>query len=416
MSSRLAFSRLLVLSLLLLLLLSTLSPTSAQRKNKAKTPKKPNADASARPPTPPTPPAAASGDVEEQLPAPVTDPKTAAKKVGRGQADESIAPPVQGPRGHGRFNKPAGGKAQKQGSKLKKGGPREPMADNTNGWLADIADADNVPYLLNIGTERNNANVIADDHTQPAYQPHIEAGPGEPAPADDTTGEIGDVAEMFLWRRQTDDELAGGKARSITMQRPMAFVQDDELLDVAVQGWGTRSIRLLPVLSDMNAEPIVISLVSSCKKAGTTYVNIALRLFEMTAGARSRKNIEFSVKRTCSASNSTVVSKHAAGGKAGATDKAGAAEAAPVDVTIAASHFDIDLLDAKDATQAVVVHGQAQPAFRSRAKDSKEQDASLPLYAVPTARSRIDLSIRYTGSEKRTLNKPVVYVESSTLR
>ena len=444
MSTHLSLSRLILLSLFLFILLSAPPGSFAQ---KGKAPNKKPAKA-----TPAPPAAAANGDVDEQLATPDVEPDAepavpAAPAAAADEDDEEAdeAPPAPAPALRGSnekakaapkkppitaAKKPTPAKPPKKDKPKAKGGKSAP-----NGWLADIADADNVPYLLNIGTAKNTPNVIADDHTQPAYRPHIETKQ-EADEAADVTAEIADVSDFFIWRRQTDEEVAGGKARSITMQRPVVFVQDNEVLDAAVQNWGTRSVRLLPALVD-ETEPITFSLVTSCKKAGTTFINIALRSFEVTSGARSRKEIEYSVKRTCAAPEKEEAGKEeevaaadeeddpyaepAEKKPAAAKAKAAAAPAkknvAPVDVQSAGAQFDIELIDADKEKHTVVLHGQAVAPFRlQQIKGGKDGSEALePLYTIPATQKRIDLTIRYNGDVTRTLNKPLLYVAESNI-
>ena len=432
MFTHLTLSRILLLSFILLILLS--SPPSPFAHG-AKNTKKPGKSS-----PPPPPPAAPSGDVDDERADRVEPPLPVAAVAAEDEANDAT-PPLRGASEKAKVkkhvDKPA--KAKKAGSKAAKAGKAKGSkagTERSNGWLADLADAENVPYLLNIGTAKETANVIADDHTQPSYRPHVELKQGEESAADGTT-EVGDVVDFYMWRRQTDDEVAGSKARSITMQRPVVFVQDSDVLDAAVQNWGTRSVRLLPALVD-EAEPITFSLVTSCKKAGTTFVNVALRSFEVTSGARSRKNIEFSVKRTCEAAPvkeeanteeaedgeeddtadpyseaNTEKGKSAPKAKAAASKKS----VEPVDVQSAGAQFDINLIGADEQVQTVVTHGQPVAPFRLQQvkKGQDGEDALEPLYTVPTTQARIDLSIRYSGAVKRTLNKPLLYVAEQSI-
>ena len=446
MSATLTLSRLLLLSFLVLLLLSAPSTSHAQKKPAARKSDKPTVR------TPPL--AAANGDVDEPtavVDPPATPTRAAAPRaraaVAADDAEADTVPGLRGSRSQATTVKKAAGtkadakpaKAADEKSKKKSSGKK--AAEKKNGWLADMAEAENVAYLLNIGTAKYAPNVIADDHTQPSYQPHVTTKKSNKQTADDdvTTAEVGDVADFYIWRRQTDDEVAGGKTlRSITMQRPVVFVQDSDVLDAAVQNWGVRSIRLLPALTE-EVEPISFSLVTSCKKAGTTYVNVALRAFETTAGARSRKNIEYSVKRTCTApaveesAATPAVEKPAQAEAAGeaetetpaaapAVKKAAKAAAkkvvAPVDVHSAATHFDISLLEASGVELLkVVTEGQPVTPFRPQETKpgKKSSDEPVTLYAIPAHQSRIDLSIRYSGAAKRTLNKPVLYVTEANV-
>ena len=408
------------LVLLCLLLLVLLTAPPGLRAGKTKRP----------PPVTPPAPAAISDEADDQpadsaveAQAPAASPAAAAPEFDA--AAEDAAPALRGTTSDKAKKTSVKSSKAKAASSSSKSAKSKAGKKSTNGWLSEMADA-TVPYLLNIGTSNSTADVVADDKTQPAYRPHTSVEQGD---TPDTLADVKDVADFFLWRRRTDAEAeSDAAARSITMQRPVVFVQDADVLDAAVQSWGGRSVRLLPVAAD-GKEPITFSLVTSCKKAGTTSVNVALRSFEVTSGARSRREVEFSVKRTCSEKD---IAEAAGEKEDDAADMYGEADdkksamkgkgagkgAAAVDVSSSASQFDIDLIDADKRVYSVVTRGQAVAPFRLeqvKGSNNNSEAALEALHKVPATQSRVDLSIRYSGAVKRTLNKPLLYIAESSI-